>query len=240
MSGPSLQPTQSNHVRYQGSYSPSFPTHSKFLGGAGENDLAAQQASWYQEAYAYYNAVAAGEIERPSEEQWNEFLNQMNWVYSQLNGYSGGDTSDVGFDGEQGFSEQSRGPAINEFGGVEGPNQNWVYDSPESEITAQPDGMRHDVYGFTNTLNVPSASGKVTHEITSDGLEPAGRVLKVVVTTAQGESVYYYHNWESPDFKLDIKVPQTSQVTGSADLGTHLKVSKLSDRTGPARRGRRW
>ncbi len=207
--------------------------HSKSYGSAkalesGSSDLQKQQADWYAQAYAYYNnAVTSGDAQRPSDAEWNDFLNQMNWVYEQLyGGYQGA----APMSGEAPWGDEDTGPSVNEFGGTMGPDGNWVYDTPETEITYQPDGMRHDVYGYTNTLNVPSASAKVTYEITNDGLQPPSQVLKVIVKSAQGESVYYYHNYADPDFKLNINVPKATQVSGALpdDIMNKIKVGKYT------------
>lgn len=39
---------------------------------------------WYQQAYSYYQEIQAGELEKPSSDEWKEFLKQMNWAHQQL------------------------------------------------------------------------------------------------------------------------------------------------------------
>src|SRR5262245_31411122 len=92
--------------------------------GTGAASGNAELVGWYEQAYAYYNAVVGGKEPKPDQASWNEFLNQMNWAAEQLYGPQGG--SGWG-NSIPGAGQQPNGPQTNQFGGMTGTMDNWVY-----------------------------------------------------------------------------------------------------------------
>ncbi len=216
---PEISPKQNFFIDHAKAYGAS--THYKALGGGtpgADNDLAKQQADWYQQAYAYTQAVESGQIKLKPEDQqaYNEMLNQMQWVYSQLwGGQQGNVDGDFGPPGVDGNQE----PQTDPDGGVMGPDGNWVYNEKSATMNYVGDETPHYSFAYNNTINVNSTSAKVTYEITSDGLNPAHQVLKVIVKDDifKTSSVYYLENFDHKDFKLNINVLDKSQVTENPD-----------------------
>ena len=44
----------------------------------------AELADWYEQAYDYYQQVQSGAVSQPTQAQWQDFLDQMNWAQQQL------------------------------------------------------------------------------------------------------------------------------------------------------------
>lgn len=187
--------------------------------GASNSEL----AQWMEDAKDYLRAVRNGDVEKPSPQAWSEFLGWMQWAESRLGsaGTSWGDPMS-----EMGTPDvQTEG--VNEFGGEMGPQGSFNYDMSKTVIGFTGDKTRNDSYGTDNTLIFPP-SAKVNCEMTTDhGVE----VLKITVTTSQGSAVYYYDQHSAAEFKLDIQVPNASQVKGLDVLKGKITVSKPGDKS---------
>lgn len=189
---------------------------SKFLGGS--SDL----GTWWEQANEYYTDVKNGKAEKPSEPEWQEFLNQMNWADQTLHPY-GGNPDAAYMDDEGNYGDYgNQGPVINEFGGKEGPNKgSFNYDMVSTHIGFTGDNTRNDIFGTDNSIDLDTPSAQVTTEITQDhGVS----VLKVIVKTSDGTAVYYYDDYTNPDFKLDINIPNINKVTGLTGLPAELQA----------------
>ena len=179
----------------------------KALGGGGDPAL----AQWYEQAYAYYNAVQSGQSPMPDQAAWNDFLNQMNWAYQTLNG--GGGLPPMG-DPAQGAQS--------------GMPQEMQYDYESNEITATGEPMTHRSWGLDDTLIIPSMAAHVEYIWTTDNsVTPAQQVLKVkIVNEITGsEEIVTFENAGDPDFHLTIKAADTKAVTGTAP-GIDITVEK--------------
>lgn len=176
------------------------------IGGEGNNP---ELAAWYEQAYAYYNAVQNGVEPRPERTEWNQFLDQMQWAYQQLKG--------------------SGGSWANPFGGTMGTQGNLVYNDEKVRIGFTGDSGVHDIYSNNFTLDVASASARVTVEKTRDTrFSPPEDVIKITVTDqATGkESVYFLHDIDSIE-SIKINTPNAKNVT---DLTRSVKVGKFTYR----------
>ncbi|MFO1464751.1 MAG: hypothetical protein U1F66_13370 [bacterium] len=196
------------------------PTQTKNLqqpgaGGAANPEL----AGWYEQAYAYYNAVMSGAEARPDPTAWQGFLDQMQWAAGQL-GYGGPQAGgwNPGMGGPGGPMGQ-QGPQSNQFGGMSGTMDNWVYTNEKSSIGFTGDGT-HDIWSNDTTINVAPTSAKVTIEKTTDTrLQPNEQVVKITVTDpATGtQAVYFVHNYDPTKDKIKINTPDSaSQVVNNA------------------------
>jgi hypothetical protein len=171
-------------------------------------------------AKAYYDAVMSGQMQPDSQQAWSEFVSEYQWANGQLFGQGGGnwDPNAQGAGGPGGNGGPQAGQT-NEFGGEMGPDGNYIYDTPggKTQIGFTGDQTRNDIYGDDNQLILDMPSAKVTYEETQDHGQP---VLKVIVTTSHGTAAYYYSDYKSPGFKLDIQTlhPDT-QVTGPTITG---------------------
>lgn len=176
--------------------------------GIGAEGKSTELAAWYEQAYAYYNAVESGVEPRPDAAEWNQFLNQMQWAYQQLNG-SGGSWADP-------------------FGGTAGTQGNKVYNDEKVRIGFTGEGV-HDIWSKDFTLDVATASAKVTVEKTQDTrFKPPGNVIKITVNDpATGkESVYFVHDFDRME-SIKINTPNAKNVT---DLTRSVKVGKFTYR----------
>jgi anti-sigma28 factor (negative regulator of flagellin synthesis) len=170
--------------------------------------------AWFEQANAYYNAVMAGDpsTPKPTEAEWNDFMGQLQWAQQQL-GY-GGAGGTLGMAGGQ--MGQPQGPQSNQFGGMSGTMDNWVYTNAEAEIGFTGNGT-HDIWSNDVTINVAPVSGQVSISQTTDTrFQPNESVYKVVVTDpATGtEAVYFLHDFNPPEDKLNINTVEEGQVTG--------------------------
>ncbi len=224
---------QASHVSKTLSYSNDHGT--KNLGGAGGADPALSQ--WYEQAYAYYNAVQSGAEARPEASEWNAFLDQMNWAYGQLQGTgeSWGDEFDMEMNpvdpsDAEGFG--GMGEASDPFGGVEGSRGNLVYTDSETRLGFIGEERPMDVWSTDFTLDVSSGAAKVVMEETTDTrFNPAEQVYKITVTDrATGKtSVYFLHDIAELS-KIQINTPGGQDVddkTGKATIGEYEKPSEL-------------
>lgn len=161
----------------------------KALGNTQESsgDLAA----WYEDAYAYYQAVQNGSEPMPDQTAWQKFLNQMNWAYQQLWGGGTGGTWDPMAGGGT-----PTGPSENSFGGVMGPNGEWVYTQKDVNIGVG-EGDVHNIFGFRNNIYIASTAAKATLVKVTEGDPPQDIYKLVVVDEATGqEEVFYFENIE--------------------------------------------
>ncbi|MFO1464115.1 MAG: hypothetical protein U1F66_10100 [bacterium] len=166
--------------------------------------------AWYEQAYAYYNAVVSGAEAQPSAQAWQSFLDQMQWAAAQLGYQSPGNSWDpsIGMTGNQG----SRGQGVPE-GAVLGAMGNVVWNQSEAHIVAQSDPRAQDIWSNEVTLDVTSLSAQVTSEITTDTrLSPPEEVLKIIVKDpATGmESCYFVHDYE--DANIEIRTSEQKQI----------------------------
>ena len=201
-------------------YAPTPSTTSKGLvqpGASTTQDPALIQ--WYEQANAYYSAVMAGDPDtpKPTEMEWNDFLAQLQWAQSTL-GYgagAGGALGPMGGGAVGGAYGAPQGPQSNQFGGMSGTMDNWVYTDATAKIGFTGNGT-HDIWSNDVTIEVAPVSGKVTVEQTNDTRSnPAESVVKVTVTDpATGtQAVYFIHDFDPTKDKLNIKTPEEGQIT---------------------------
>jgi hypothetical protein len=184
---------------------------------------------WYEQAYAYYNAVTSGDpgTPRPSDTEWNDFLQQMQWAAGQL-GYgssAGSQWGDAPVSGP--LSQNPQAPQSNAFGGTAGTMNNWAYTDQKATIGFTGDPTPNDIWSNDVNINVSQLSATVTSEITTDTrLQPPEQVLKIVVTDpATGtQSAYFVHDYS--DATVKINVPNSHQVTDNS--GGLVQVGRYS------------
>lgn len=163
---------------------------------------------WYEQATAYYNAVMAGDPEtpKPTEMEWNNFMAQLQWAQTTL-GYG------AGMGGPQ-------GPTSNQFGGMSGTMDNWVYTEATAKIGFTGNGT-HDIWSNDVTIDVAPVSCKVTIEETNDTrATPAESVVKITVADpATGtQAVYFVHDFDPPKDKIQINTPEEGQITNNTSF----------------------
>lgn len=176
--------------------------------GIGSKGTNPDLAIWYEQAYAYYNAVESGVEPRPDPAEWNEFLNQMRWAHRQLEG--------------------SGGSWANPFGGTPGTQGNVIYNEEKVRIGFTGEGV-HDIWSNDFTLDVAPASAKVTVEKTHEArISPPENVIKITVKDpATGkESVYFVHDFDGME-SIKINTPNAKNVS---DPTRSVKVGKFSYR----------
>lgn len=218
---------------YTDSVQQSVPTKSlqtqanstKALGQSGSSNP--ELAQWYEQAYAYYNAVMQGAESQPSAAEWQNFLNQMQWAAGQL-GYGGAQAWDpsMGGSGPQGPA-MATGPQSNQFGGMSGTMDNWVYTDEKNTVGFTGDGT-HDLWGNDVTINVAPTSADVTIENTTDTrFQPSESVVKITVTDpATGtQAVYFVHDYDPANGdKIKVNTPNSDQqvnnLTGDPSITT--------------------
>ncbi|KAB2842652.1 hypothetical protein F9K50_01575 [bacterium] len=195
-------------------------------------------ASWYEQAYAYYNAVMAGDpnTPKPDAQSWNNFMAQMQWASQQL-GYGGAQAWDPSMGG--GYGPQGpmgpmgqQGPQSNQFGGMSGTMDNWVYTDEKNTVGFTGDGT-HDLWGNDVTINVAPTSANVTIENTTDTrFQPNEPVVKITVTDpATGtQAVYFVHDYDPANGdKIKINTPNsTQQVTNNTGDTTSITTGKFT------------
>jgi hypothetical protein len=170
-------------------------------------------ASWYEQAWAYYNAVQSGQVEAPDPAAMQELIAQMNWAYQQLQG-GGAGMWDPTMGGEP-MAPQNAQP------------QEMYYDYEENEITATGEAVTHRSFGVNDTLMVPSMAAEVTYEKVMDqSVQPPVMVLKVIVKNkiTGAEEIFIFENAEDPEFSLTIQSPKPdTQISGNfpGDKVTH-------------------
>ncbi|MDL1872796.1 hypothetical protein FBR05_11430 [Deltaproteobacteria bacterium PRO3] len=195
-------------------------------------------ASWYEQAYAYYNAVMAGDpnTPKPDAQSWNNFMAQMQWASQQL-GYGGAQAWDPSMGG--GYGPQGpmgpmgqQGPQSNQFGGMSGTMDNWVYTDENNTVGFTGDGT-HDLWGNNVVINVAPTSASVTVENTTDTrFQPNEPVVKITVTDpATGtQAVYFVHDYDPANGdKIKINTPNsTQQVTNNTGDTTSITTGKFT------------
>lgn len=197
----------------------------KALGTSHDSALVA----WYEEAYAYYNAVISGDPNTPraNPQEWNNFLTQMEWAAGQL-GYAapqGRAWNPMGAGQGPGLGDPMHVPPPQ--GAKRGVMDNWVYSEETAAITFADGNSTNDIWSNKVKIDVPSLSAKIRSEITQDTrLSPPERVLKITVTdpATQTQSVYFVHDFE--DAEIEIRSPEQHQVTISG--GSHVTWSEFS------------
>ena len=198
------------------------PAVTKSLSSGGYQDPSL--VSWFEQANAYYNAVMAGDPNspRPDAQAWNEFLSQLEWARQQLGyGQPSWDPSMGGMGGAaSGGPQQGQS---NQFGGIPGTMDNWVYTNASSEIGFTGNGT-HDIWSNEFILDVAPVSAQVTVEYTTDNrLQPPEQVAKIVVKDpATGtEAVYFVHDFDpASGDTIKINTPDASQVTDATGIAT--------------------
>jgi hypothetical protein len=211
------QTTTPQYIEHGKSYGTGKPAaKAEGTGDQGGGDL----RSWYNDAKTFFDSVQNGTHQLTPEEQqgWQEFCQEYQWANGQLFGQGGGgwDPNAQGAGGPGGNGGPQGG--TNEFGGEMGPDGNYMYDTPggKTQIGFTGDNTRNDIYGDDNQLILDMPSAKVTYEETQDHGQP---VLKVIVTTSHGTAAYYYSDYKSPNFKLDIQTLDPSKITGPTITG---------------------
>lgn len=179
-------------------------------------------AQWLEQATAYYNAVMAGDpnTPKPSAEEWNSFLAQLQWAQQQMGyGQSAWDPC-MGGGAPMGGSQAGQG---NAFGGIPGTMDNWVYTQSQAQIGFTGNGT-HDIWSNEIILDVSPVSAQVTVEYTTDTrFQPPEEVAKITVRDpATGtEAVYFVHDFDpAAGDTLEIRTPQDSQVTDANGIST--------------------
>ena len=184
----------------------------KALGGAGQGDQAGL-ASWYEDAYAYYQNVQNGTEPKPEQAEWTEFMNQMNWAYQQIWGAGAGASQwgdAMGGEGLPGTNDSFSDP----FGGKVGPNGDIIYDSKDAQVGFLGDGKTRHFFSHNIDINVASTSANVSIiEVMDESLDPPEKVWKVIVDNPiMGEKdVYIIHDPEDVE-SLNIMTPDEDQV----------------------------
>lgn len=177
----------------------------KTLGTSGNGEL----ASWYEDAYAYYQQVATGQIPMPEQVHWQEFIKQMHWAYAQLMG-SGQQAWDpmAGGTAAQGGTQTT--PAEDPFGAMRGTNGNWVHNESKAEIGFIGNDQR-DIWSNEIDLEVLPLSAQIEIIKTQDSSgQPPEEVLKIKVTDpATGtEAIYTIHDFEDAQIRIHVPDPQ--------------------------------
>lgn len=190
---------------------PSYPAQGSTPGGTPPKALSqgpkAKQlgadptlASWYEQAWAYYNAVQSGQVEAPDPAALQELIAQMNWAYQQLQG-GGAGMWDPTVGGDP------MGPPNNE-------PQTIYYDYEENEMTATGEPVTHHSFGNEDTIIVPSMAAEISVvRVMSNDVQPPTEVWKVVVKNriTGAEEVFI-----SEADHLTIKAPEPDkQIKGN-------------------------
>jgi len=191
-------------------------------------------ASWYEQAYAYYNAVMSGDpsTPKPDPASWNSFMEQMQWASTQLGYGQGGPTTIGGMPpaGPAGAGGAAPGQS-NQFGGVYGPQGSWTYTDEKAEIGFTGDGT-HDIWSNDITIDVAPTSAKVVIDNAVDNRgTPPENVTKITVTDpATGtQAVYFVHNYDPTKDKIKINTPDSaSQVTNNTGDTTSITTGKFT------------
>ncbi len=203
-----------------------------YPGSGGSAAVDPQLASWYEQAYAYYNAVMSGDpsTPKPDAASWNSFMEQMQWASQQLGYAQGGPTMVGGAPPPAGPGAGAQAGQSNQFGGVYGPMGSWTYTSEKSEIGFTGDGT-HDIWSNQTIIDVAPTSAKVTVENTNDTRStPAEAVVKITVTDpATGtQATYYVHNYDPSKDTIKINTPDTTQVTNNTGDTTSITTGKFT------------
>lgn len=190
-------------------------------------------ATWYQQAYAYYQSVQSGREPFPDNAAWDDFLNQMNWAYEQLHGpsWAGEEWGDIEpWDpAADGYGSPQGSQAYDPYGGIQGPGGNWIHNSRGADITFMGGAIR-DIWSNDVKIRVPSLSATVhVVAITDQSVQPPEQIYKIVVTdqaTGQ-EDIYHVHDIEDADIEiLTYTEGQLQDETGE------MKWSELKDGVG--------
>lgn len=189
----------------------------------------AELIAWYEQAYAYYNAVMAGDSNtpKPSTEAWNGFLQQMQWAAGQL-GYG----QQRAWDPMQGGAmAQAQAQLSVPAGASVGVMDNIVWTETKADILFDGQHPTHDIWSNEVSIKVPSLSAQVTSELTTDTrLNPHEEVMKIVVRdSATGqESVYFVHDYE--DATIKIQSPREGQLEDLSNLVAWEKFDATAKR----------
>jgi len=174
-------------------------------------------AAWYEEAYGYYFAVMSGAEPGPNEQEWQDFLSQLQWAMAQLGTASG-------------WVPGERHPL---FGGVVGPIGTIIHRRPKVRLAFTGDRRTHDIFSPIVIIDVPAPLAQVTAERTTDTrFKPPEEVLKLtVVNRATGaETTYFVHDHNRATITIN-----TSASTQIVDPTRHIiqRILKF-------RKPRRW
>ncbi|HEX5033370.1 MAG TPA: hypothetical protein VFW62_02715, partial [bacterium] len=206
----------------------------KSLGGYSDPAL----VQWLEQATAYYNAVMAGDpsTPAPSQQEWNEFLAQLQWAQQQLGyGQQAWDPSLGGMGGGAPLGGPQQGQT-NQFGGMAGTMDNWVYTNGKSQIGFTGNGT-HDIWSNEFILDVAPVSAQVTIEMTTDTrFQPPEEVAKIVVTDpATGtEAVYFVHDFDpAAGDTIKINTPDASQLNDAGGIATWGEFSQVVEGSKP-------
>ncbi len=203
----------------------------KSLGGYTDPAL----SQWLEQATAYYNAVMAGDpsTPAPSQTEWNDFLSQLQWAQQQL-GYG-----QQAWDPSMGGGAPLGGPQqgqTNQFGGMPGTMDNWVYTNGKSEIGFTGNGT-HDIWSNEFILNVAPVSAHVSITyVTDTRTQPPEEVAKIVVTDpATGtEAVYFVHDFDpAAGDTIKVNTGEASQVTDAEGIATWGEFTQTSESSKP-------
>ncbi len=201
---------------------PSKSLQTKQLGGTNS-----ELASWYEQAYEYYNAVLSGAEPHPGPASWNQFLQYMDWAVQQL-GMSGSNWGE-GIDSQV----QPRGPVQQPLptGAIAGSNGNIVYDQMDANIQHTQENRPIDLYSNNIVINSGSMMTTFTSEVTTDTrLQPPDQVLKI---TASDGTVYFVHDYQ--DAKIKIRTPTENQLVDYTDSDNPDLVTWEDYNSRPAR-----
>lgn len=207
---------QSNQFFHNKIKSLGSQTSAKALGAATDPAL----SQWYEDAYAYYQAVQTGQEPQPDTASWNEFLNQMNWAYQQLMGDPAGgwQPTEVGDPAAMGASTSTSDP----FGAMMGTDGAWVH-TEASAYVGFLGGQTRYFWSNDITIDVASLAAQVEVVKTMDeSSEPPEEVLKVrIYDSATGtEDIYMIHDYA--DAQIEINTPDPDQVNDLTGEATPL------------------
>lgn len=230
---------------------PETVSRSKSLGSPHTKALGADPslATWYEQAYDYYQQVRSGAAPMPEGEAWNDFIMQMNWAYEQLQGPSWeGDPwgiDDSWYLEEDPFASPQGGG--DPYGAQVGPSGNLIHNKATAELGLI-GGVTREIWSNEINIRIPSLSAQVQAIVTQDdSVQPPESVLKIRVTDpATGQSdTFIVHDYE--DAEVHVFTPEADQVqddqgllqwqsyqeTPSAEMGdaVNMPVETLEDGT---------
>jgi len=182
----------------------------------------ADLGQWYEQAQEYYSAVISGQEAKPANQDWEEFMSEMDWTQKRLGIVSqenGGlnSASPVGMGGAE--------PPIPQ-GASLGTMSNLVWTDASANLSFNGDARTQDIWSNDVNINVSSLSTYVTSEKTEDTRAlPPEQVLKVTVTDkATGKfSVYFIHNYDDAHVVVNTPTGKIDQDStgGLVQAGTY-------------------
>jgi hypothetical protein len=162
-----------------------FPSSGSAVGDPGDPAL----VSWYEQAYAYYSAVMAGQETHPDSATWSAFLEQMEWARQQLGGGSGWDHQSgvLKTDGRIEHQKESIKLAFLGSSGI------------------------HELWSKAVTIDVPSVSACVKAEFVNDaGSRSTDSLLRITIADPALDSTTVYLVHRSKDSAVAINLPSGS------------------------------